>query len=73
MSKQYKYKAEVELVVEGEIDGDDHDDVIRKIKEKLSSDGFKNVKIKYSKTTVIKDLGDDLDDFDIDFIDYPFP
>jgi divalent metal cation (Fe/Co/Zn/Cd) transporter len=71
--KHYKYRAEVELVVEGELDARDHDEVKRKVEEDLRSQGFKDVKIRYINTKWDKDNDPpDPDDFDLD-LQYPYP
>lgn len=71
--KHYKYRAEVKVTVEGELDAQDHDEVKRKVEEDLRNKDMKNIKIRFIKTTVIeKDDDDDEIDFDLD-LQYPFP
>lgn len=52
-TNEYKVKATVQLVVETEVTGRDHDEAKTHLKEKLIRDGFSQIKIEYITTTVI--------------------
>ena len=57
--KKFGVKATVELEVKTEIVGIDHDDIKRRLTEKLIRENFSNVKIKYIRSTLLETYDED--------------